>query len=118
MLFGGALVTEPGHSLLGARAFGYVSGGFGFGGGAGAAPKQRAGHNKGGDEEDKETKPKCHGSHCHLGYPGFCFYLFFCSIRFSAVSLSDLPSVRCTGQKIKGSQPDGKDRQLTLDAKI
>ena len=91
MLFGGALVAEPGHTLLGARAFSYVSGGFGFGGGgAGAARKQRAGQNKTGDEKDKETKPKCHESHCHLGYPGFCFYLFYSSMRFSVVSLSDL----------------------------
>ena len=78
MLFGGALVAEPGYTLLGARAFSYVSAGFGFGGsgGAGAARKQRAGQNKTGDEEDKETKPKCHG-HCHLGYPGKKF-LYFC----------------------------------------
>jgi hypothetical protein len=73
MLLGCALVTEPGHTLLGARAFSDVSGGFGFGGGTGTAPKQRAGRNKSGDEEDEETKPKCHGSHCHLGYPGFLF---------------------------------------------
>jgi hypothetical protein len=87
MLFGGALVTEPRHALLGARAFGYVSAGFGFGGGsgAGAARQQPAGQNKSGDEEDEETKAKCHWSHCHLGYPGFLFF-FLCSMRFSVVS--------------------------------
>src|SRR6478735_1918134 len=85
MLFGGALVAEPGHTLLGARAFGYVSAGFGFGGsGVGAARQQRARRNKSGDEEDEETKPKCHWSHCHLGYQKKSV-LVMCSMRFSAV---------------------------------
>jgi len=86
MLFGGALVAEPRHALLGARAFGYVSAGFGFGGGggAGAASPQPAGQNKSGDEEDEETKPKCHWSHCHLGYQKKSV-LLMCSMRFSAV---------------------------------
>src|ERR1044071_5930761 len=88
MSSGGALVTEPRHTLLSARAFSYVSAGFGLGGGgAGAARKHRAGQNKSGDEKDEETKPKCHESHCHLGYLGFYFYF---SIRFSVARLSDL----------------------------
>jgi hypothetical protein len=77
MLFAGALVAEPGHTLLGASAFSYVSAGFGFGGGTGAARKQRAGQNKGGDEENEETTPKCHEGHCHLG---FYFYFLFYTI--------------------------------------
>src|SRR5689334_19088244 len=109
MLFGGALVAEPGHTLLGARAFSYVSAGFGFGGGgAGAARKYRARQNKSADEKDEETKPKCHESHCHLGTRVFCF---LCSIRFSVVRLSDLSCliclVRCIGQK-KGRNRTGK----------
>jgi|ERR1051326_7521677 hypothetical protein len=117
MLFGCALVAEPGHTLLGARAFGYVSAGFGLGGGgAGAARKQRAGQNKSGDEEDEETKPKCHESHCHLGYLGFCFYLFVLC-RFSVVRLCDLPCP-LHRPEIKVSQPDGKDRRSTFNAKI
>jgi hypothetical protein len=91
MLFGGALVAETGHTLLGARAFGHVSAGFGFcGGSVGAARQQRAGRNKSGGEEDEETKPKCHWSHCHLGYPKkILFFYVFNAIpgRF----LSDLP---------------------------
>ena len=88
MFFGGALMAESRHALLGARAFGYVSAGFGFGGGgAGAARQQCAGQNKSGDEEDDETKPKCHWSHCHLGYPKkiFCTAVDG-STRFSVAS--------------------------------
>ena len=119
MLFGGALVAEPGHTLLGARAFGYVSAGFGFcGGGAGAARQQRAGRNKSGGEEDEETKPKCHGSHCHLGYPKKNFLFFYVFNAIFSRFFCDLPSVCCTGQKIKGSQPDEKDRRSTINVKI
>src|SRR5437868_1218672 len=102
MLFGGALVAEPGHTLLGARAFGYVSAGFGLGGGgAGAARKQRAGQNKTGDEKDKETKPKCHESHCHLGYPGKISVLLFMVLYDLQSFLCLICLVRCTGQKNK-----------------
>jgi hypothetical protein len=121
MLFGGALVAEPRHALLGARAFGYVSAGFGFGGGggAGAASPQPAGQNKSGDEEDEETKPKCHWSHCHLGYSGFLFFFIMFNTIFGRF-LSNLPSPVAPARKIKGRNRTGKirDRRSTLDAKI
>jgi hypothetical protein len=118
MLFGGALVAEPRHALLGARAFGYVSAGFGFGGGggAGAASPQPAGQNKSGDEEDDETKPKCHGSDRHLGYSGFLFFFIMFNTIFGRF-LSDLPSPVAPARKIKGSQPDWKDQKPTINAR-
>ncbi len=66
-LFGSALVTQPGHTLLRVRAFRYVSGGLGFGGGgAGCARERRAGKHECRDAEDEKTKPKCHWGHYHL----------------------------------------------------
>ena len=120
MLFGGALVAEPRHALLGARAFGYVSAGFGFGGGGvGAARQQRARRKKSGNEEDEETKPKCHWSHCHLGYSGFLFFFIMFNTIFGRF-LSNLPSPVAPVRKIKGRNRTGKirDRRSTLDAKI
>src|ERR1051326_7240420 len=106
MLFGCALGAEPGHTLFGARAFGYVSAGFGFGGGgAGAARKQRAGQKNSGDEEDEETKPKCHESHCHLSTRVSVYIFLFYTIFGSFVCMICL--VRCTGQK-KGRNRTGK----------
>ena len=117
MLFGGALVAETGHTLLGARAFGHVSAGFGFcGGSVGAARQQRAGRNKSGGEEDEETKPKCHGSDRHLGYPGFLFFFIMFNAIFGRF-LSDLPSPVAPARKIKGSQPDWKDQKPTINAR-
>ena len=114
MLFGGALVAKLGHTLLGAGAFSNVSAGFGLGGGAGAARKHRTGQNKSGDEEDKETKPKCHGSHYHLGYPGFCFYLYvLCDFR-PFVCRQIISLVRCTGQNKRGATGPKKS---TIDAR-
>ena len=120
MLFGGALVAEPGHTLLSARAFSYVSAGFGFGGsGAGAARKQCAGHNKTGDEKDEETKPKCHESHCHLGTRVDFFSMRFSVARLSDRVLSDLPCpLHRPEKRVATGLKRSKDRRSTFAAKI
>jgi hypothetical protein len=96
-----------------------VSAGFGFGGGgAGTACQQRAGQNKSGDEEDEETKAKCHWSHCHQGYPRkFSVLLFMVLCDFQPFLLSDVPFSSLHRPENKKGR-NRKTNKSTLDAKI
>src|SRR5579864_8481204 len=99
MLSGGALVTQPGHTLLGVGAFSDVSAGLGFGGGAGAwcERERTAGQAKNGNEKDEEPKTKCHWNHCHPGYP---WKILCCRLPFRE-SASWIASQNFEGQKNK-----------------